>query len=200
MYNAVPSSPSGARISSCLCAPFRAFRFARPCLGRHPSRFSLDTAPGAVGSESWVLSASLCRAINSKRKRETTTILSWRPLHNRPAGGLLKVPRFVGNPATEIVSKVNLSTTLFQKTGVLRGGTPKLIFAYFCSVTKVGPRRVGGPHLRQALPNPAYIHGKRLVPGDTNSPRARSGWHSSRNAPANLNRPASPPARISAQK
>ena len=143
MYSKVHASHSGAWISSCLCAPFRAFRFARPCLGRHPSRFSLDTAPGAVGSESWVLSASLCRAINSKRKRETTTILSWRPLHNRPAGGLLKVPRFVGNPATEIVSKVNLSTTLIPKTGVLRGGTPKLIFAYFCSVTKVGPRRVG---------------------------------------------------------
>ena len=48
MYNAVPSSPSGARASSCLCAPFRAFRFARPCLGRQPGCISPDTAPGAV--------------------------------------------------------------------------------------------------------------------------------------------------------
>ena len=29
------------------------------------------------------------------------------------------------------------------KNGVFRGGAPELIFAYFCSVTKVGPRRVG---------------------------------------------------------
>ena len=29
------------------------------------------------------------------------------------------------------------------KNGVFRGGAPELIFAYFCSATKVGPRRVG---------------------------------------------------------
>ena len=52
MYSRVPPSPSGARISSCLCAPFRAFRFARPCLGGHPGCFAPDTAPGAVGNGS----------------------------------------------------------------------------------------------------------------------------------------------------
>ena len=53
----------------------------------------------------------------------------------RPAGVLRRVPRFVGNPATDIVSQIAPSTTLFPKLGVLRGETPKLIFAYFCSVT-----------------------------------------------------------------
>ena len=40
MYSRVPPSHSGAWVSSCLCAPSRAFRFARPCLGRQPSRIS----------------------------------------------------------------------------------------------------------------------------------------------------------------
>ena len=59
------------------------------------------------------------------------------------------MPRSVGNPAIDIISDINPSTTLFQKFGVLRGETPKLIFAYFCSVTKVGPRRVGTLLYRQ---------------------------------------------------
>ena len=40
MYSIVLPSPSGAWASSCLCAPLRAFRFARPCLGGHPNGFS----------------------------------------------------------------------------------------------------------------------------------------------------------------
>ena len=56
MYSIVLPSPSGAWASSCLCAPFRAFRFARPCLVGHPNGFSSDTAPGAVGNGSWFLS------------------------------------------------------------------------------------------------------------------------------------------------
>ena len=160
-----------------------------------------DTAPGAAGNESWVLS---CKSPPDHKQQEEkrnyySPVLGAHRFTGRQAQ-LRNPSKFVGNPATDSVGKIAPSTTLFQKLGVLRGGTPKLIFAYFCSVTKVGPRRVGGPHLRQALPNPAYSHGKRLVPGDTNSPRARSGWHPSRNAPANLTRPASPPARISAQK
>ena len=53
----------------------------------------------------------------------------------RPTGVLLRAPGFVGNPATDTASKIGPSTTLIPKTGVLRGGTPKLIFAYFCSAT-----------------------------------------------------------------
>ena len=147
MYNGVPFSPSGAWISPCLCAPSRAFRFARPCPGRHPGCFSPDTAPGAAGEGAGFPIPH--RTINSEREREATALLSWRPLHNRPAGVVWQVPGFVGNPATDIVSKINPSTTLFQKFGVLRGETPKLIFAYFCSVTKVGPRRVGTLLYRQ---------------------------------------------------
>ena len=56
MYNGTIPSRSGAWELSCLCAPFRAFRFARPCLGGHPNGFSSDTAPGAVGNGSWFLS------------------------------------------------------------------------------------------------------------------------------------------------
>ena len=48
MYNGVPTSLTGAWISFCLCAPCRAFRFARPCLDMHPGRFSTDTAPAAA--------------------------------------------------------------------------------------------------------------------------------------------------------
>ena len=59
----------------------------------------------------------------------------------------------VGNPSTDTASKINLSTTLFQKTGVLRGNAPKPVFAYFCLAAKVGrarghetsPRMVGIP-------------------------------------------------------
>ena len=56
MYNGAIPSRSGAWELSCLCAPFRAFRFARPYLGRHSGRFSPYTAPGAAGNGSWVLS------------------------------------------------------------------------------------------------------------------------------------------------
>ena len=56
MYSKELSSPSGAWASSCLCAPFRAFRFARPCPGRYLDIFSPDTAPGAVGEGRWFLS------------------------------------------------------------------------------------------------------------------------------------------------
>ena len=121
--------------------------------------------------------------MNSKRKREATAILSWRPLHNRAAGGLLKVPGFVGTRSTDFVCKIALSATLFPKTGVLRGGAPKLIFAYFCSVTKVGPRRVGtfldqkdrrnwtqatkaGPTEGAGSPFPAHPSEKPKAPGD----------------------------------
>ena len=140
MYNKVPASPSGAWASPCFRAPFRAFRFARPYLGGQQSHFSPLTVRRVIGAGS--LLAGLRQAINSKRKREATTILSWRPLHNRPAGVLLRVPGCVGNPSTDTVCKRNLSTTLFQKIGVLRGGTPKCPFAYFSGMGKVGPRRV----------------------------------------------------------
>ena len=71
----------------------------------------------------------------------------------RPAGVLLRVPRSVGNPTVDTACKTVHSTTLFQKYGVLRGETPKLTFAYFCSATKVGPRRVGTLSLRQGCRN-----------------------------------------------
>ena len=48
----------------------------RPCLGGHPSRFSLDTAPGAAVMGAGSFLASSQRTINSKRKREETAILS----------------------------------------------------------------------------------------------------------------------------
>ena len=64
-----------------------------------------------------------------------------------------RVPGAVGNPAADIVSKINPSTTLFQKFGVLRGFAPKCPFAYFSGMGKVGPRRVGGPHPRQGCRN-----------------------------------------------
>ncbi len=56
MYSIVLISLTGAWASSCLCAPFRAFRFARPCPGRYLDIFSPDTAPGAVGEGRWFLS------------------------------------------------------------------------------------------------------------------------------------------------
>ena len=124
----------------------RAFRFTRRSCGGW--------------RESQLFPAGFRRTINCKRTRETTTFLSWRPLHNRPAGGLWQVPRSVGNPASDTVDKTVHSTTLFQKIGVLRGETPKLTFAYFCSATKVGPRRVGDPPSPAALPKLAYVHDK----------------------------------------
>ena len=153
MYSRVPPPLTGAWASSCLCASFRAFRFARPYLGGQQSHFSPLTAPGAAGKGSWFLPASFCQTINSKRKREATALLSWRPLHNRPAGVVWQVPGFVGNPATDIVSKINPSTTLFQKFGVLRGFAPKCPFAYFSGMGKVGPRRVGTLRHRQDCRN-----------------------------------------------
>ena len=138
MYSIVLPSPSGARASSCLCAPFRALG---PAWGRHPGRFSPYTAPAAVGEGAGFPIPH--RTINSEREREATALLSWRPLHNRPAGVLSRAPGSVGNPAADIVSKINPSTTLFQKFGVLRGGAPKCPFAYFSGMGKVGPRRVG---------------------------------------------------------
>ena len=141
MYNGVIPSLTGAWASPCPCAPFRAFRFARPCPGRHPGCFSPDTAPGAAGEGAGFPIPH--RTINSEREREATALLSWRPLHNRPAGVVWQVPGFVGNPAADIVSKINPSTTLIQKFGVLRGGAPKCPFAYFSGMGKVGPRRVG---------------------------------------------------------
>ena len=59
----------------------------------------------------------------------------------RPAGGLLKLPGFVGTPSTDIVSNINPSTTLFLKLGILKGETPKPAFAYFCLAAKVGRAR-----------------------------------------------------------
>ena len=156
MYSIVLPSPSGARASPCFRAPFRAFRFARPYLGGQQSHFSPLTAPAAAGKGSWFLPASFCQTINSKRKREATALLSWRPLHNRPAGVVWQVPGFVGNPATDSVGKIAPSTTLFQKFGVLRGGAPKCPFAYFSGMGKVGPRRVGGPLSPARLPIAAY--------------------------------------------
>ena len=154
MYNIVPAPLTGAWISFCLCAPFRAFRFARPYLGGQQSHFSPLTAPAAVGEGAGF--PIPYRTINSKRQREATALLSWRPLHNRPAGVVWQVPGFVGNPATDIVSKINPSTTLIQKFGVLRGGAPKCPFAYFSGMGKVGPRRVGGPLSPARLPIAAY--------------------------------------------
>ena len=60
----------------------------------------------------------------------------------RPAGVLRRVPRSVGNRSTDTVTYVNPSTTLFHKSGVLRGGAPKCPFAYFSGMGQVGPRRV----------------------------------------------------------
>ncbi len=154
MYSIVLPSPSGARASPCFRAPFRAFRFARPYLGGQQSHFSPLTAPAAVGEGAGFPIPH--RTINSEREREATALLSWRPLHNRPAGVVWQVPGFVGNPATDIVSKINPSTTLIQKFGVLRGGAPKCPFAYFSGMGKVGPRRVGGPLSPARLPIAAY--------------------------------------------
>ena len=186
MYNGVPPSPSGARISSCLCAPFRAFRFARPYLGRHPGCFAPRYRAWCGGlRERQAFPANLHLAMNSKRKREATAILSWLPLHNRPAGGLLKVPGFVGTRSTDFVCKIALSTTLFQKIGVLRGGTPKPGFAYFCLAAKVGragarnapPPEGRRPSSPAVLPKPAYDPQQRqIVPGGHEISPAPVGW------------------------
>ena len=132
----------------------RAFRFTRRSCGGW--------------RESQLFPAGFRRTINCKRTRETTTFLSWWPLHNRPAGGLWQVPRSVGNPASDTVDKTVHSTTLFQKLGVLRGETPKLTFAYFCSATKVGPRR-GGTLLRHQ-----DRRSNRLCLGERNAPPRRA--------------------------
>ena len=175
MYNKVPASPSGAWASSCLCASFRAFRFARPYLGGQQSHFSPLTAPAAVGEGAGFPIPH--RTINSEREREATALLSWRPLHNRPAGVVWQVPGFVGNPAADIVSKINPSTTLIQKFGVLRGGAPKCPFAYFSGMGKVGPRRVEPspfPHENHRIPHPIQI--KELFTMAKMTPRTLSGF------------------------
>ena len=187
MYSIIPAPPSGAWGSPCLCAPFRALGPAQtviqatsPLTPRLVRRvmsapaLSRKSPPHPKGTSS-ALRASQ-RTINSKRKRETTTILSWRPLHNRPAGVLRRVPRSVGNRSTDIVSNIDLSTTLLQKFGVLRGGAPKPGFAYFCLAAKVGrarghemspPRSGGHPRLWQGarfllLLAPVVLAGRRL--------------------------------------
>ena len=117
MYSKELPTLTGAWISSCPCAPFRAFRFARPYLGGQQSHFSPLTAPAAVGEGAGFPIPH--RTINSEREREATALLSWRPLHNRPAGVLWQVPGFVGTRSTDTVAYVNPSTTLFQKLGSL---------------------------------------------------------------------------------
>ncbi len=62
MYNIVPAPLTGAWISFCLCASFRAFRFARPYPDRYPGLFSPDTAPGAVGNASTSLFSQVSAA------------------------------------------------------------------------------------------------------------------------------------------
>ena len=109
----------------------RAFRFTRRSCGGW--------------RESQLFPAGFRRTINCKRTRETTTFLSWRPLHNRPAGGLWQVPRSVGNPASDTVDKTVHPTTLFPKPGVLRGETPKCVFGDFLHKQKVTPRSVATP-------------------------------------------------------
>ena len=54
--------------------PLRPLPGLRPCLGGHPSRFSLDTAPGAAGEGAGFPIPH--RTISSKRKREADTLLS----------------------------------------------------------------------------------------------------------------------------
>ena len=139
MYNEVPASPSGAWASPCLCAPFRAFRCARPFLGGHPGCFSHLTAPGAVVGETQVSAAPwTAREV----EKLLLSYLRGSPFY-RPSGGVGKVPGFVGNPAADTVSNINPSTTLFQKTGVLRGNAPKCVFGDFLHKQKVTPRSVG---------------------------------------------------------
>ena len=126
---------NGAWASSCLCASFRAFRFARPYLGGQQSHFSPLTAPAAVGEGAGFPIPH--RTINSKRQREATALLSWRPLHNRPAGVVWQMPGFVGNPATDILSDINPSTTLFPNLGSL-GVKPLSVFLVtFCTSKKL---------------------------------------------------------------
>ena len=202
MYSKVPTSHSGARILSCLCAPFRALR---PCLGGHPNGFSpiprllrrlrfkfaphhklqemprsnyslvlgargprrspaqrvrwgKDTRPQAGVSErnrrkAAALSAEMAQwseRIFADRRKQAVRNLCRR---GRQAD-CWRVPRFVGNPTTDIISNTNLSTTLFPKTGVLRGEAPKCPFAYFSGMGKVGPRRV------ETRPSPVRRTGK----------------------------------------
>ena len=77
----------------------------------------------------------------------------------RPTGVLLRLPGLVGNPAADTVTYVNPSTTLFQKIGVLRGGTPKWRFAHFFAMEKVGRARGHEipPPLESGTPPPAGL-------------------------------------------
>ena len=93
--------------------------------------------------------------LQEKKRSNYSPILAAHHFH-RPAGVVWRVPRSVGNRSTDIVSNLNPSTTLFQKSGVLRGGAPKCPFAYFSGMGKVGPRRVGGPLSPARLPIAAY--------------------------------------------
>ena len=145
MYSKLLSSPSDAWASFCLCSPFRAFRCARPFLGGHPGCFSHLTAPGAVVGETQVSAAPwTAREV----EKLLLSYLRGSPFY-RPSGGVGKVPGFVGNPAADTVSNINPSTTLFQKTGVLRGNAPKCVFGDFLHKQKVTPRSVATPLSRQ---------------------------------------------------
>ena len=173
MYNIVLTSPSGAWASSCLCAPSRAFRFARPCLGGHPGCFSLDTAPGAAGNGSWVLSPkSPPHHEQQEEKRSNYSLVLVGHRFTGRQAQLRNPSKFVGNPATDSVGKIAPSTTLFQKSGVLRGETPKCPFAYFSGMGKVGPRRVGDPHPRQICRN---LHTPTAKPGHARPATGTSG-------------------------
>ena len=116
--------------------PLRPLPGLRPCPSRHPNCFSPDPAPAAAGNESWVLS---CKSPPDHKQQERKRNYCYLVLVGHRFTGrqaqLRNPSKFVGNPATDSVGKIAPSTTLFQKLGVLRGETPKLIFAYFCSVT-----------------------------------------------------------------
>ena len=135
MYNKVPASPSGARVSSYPCVSFRALGPAR---AGHSSCFSLDTAPGAAGNRSWVLSCKSPPSHKQQEKKRSNCHLV-----------LAATTQQAGRRTTESarVRRYSFYRLCLQnrplhdpvpKTGVLRGGTPKPGFAYFCLVAKVG--------------------------------------------------------------
>ena len=159
MYSKVPTSLTGARISSCLCAPLRA-------LG--PAQASIQAASPLIPRlvRRLRFKFSLHHKQQEIKRSNYFPILAAHHFH-RPAGAVWRVPRSVGNPAADTVTYVNPSTTLFQKIGVLRGGTPKWRFAHFFAMEKVGrargheipPPLESGTPPQARLPKEAQGHG-----------------------------------------
>ena len=137
MYSRVSTSLSGAWVSPCLCAPIRAFRFARPCLRRQPSRIS--PIPRLV-RRSAKPKFSPHHGQQEEKRRNCSLVLASQFLQ---AGRRTIGSAWVGSSCLLSMRWVKQYPLRPErpKLGYLGAAAPKPVFAYFCLAAKVGRAR-----------------------------------------------------------